>query len=82
MYGKAIKCDVCKSIKFVNEWTDVHSDIGVNGWIRIAVNDPLQYHWAPEGKTVDKRESIDACSLSCARDYLRDVENSIFLEEK
>lgn len=83
MYGKAIKCDACDRLEMVNEWTDVHSDLGVEGWIRMSINNPKEFSWTIEGKHTFARKQghADLCSLSCARSYLRLVEATISQED-
>lgn len=84
MYCKAVKCDICDRIDIVDSFglDTTFFDAGFAGWIRITVNAPRDYGWTfRDPKFATTVDSVDCCSISCARDYLRKVSDSVPAEE-
>ena len=84
MYGKAVKCDVCDRVEIVKDF-DIKTtffDAGFAGWIRMTVNAPRDYGWRfHEAKYATTVDSVDCCSISCAREFLRTVLETIPADE-
>lgn len=81
MYGKAVKCDVCDRVEIINEYLNDKAtffDAGFEGWIRLTVNKPRDYGWSfRDPKFADTVDSVDCCSISCARDFLNKVHETV-----
>lgn len=74
MYGRAMSCDVCGSIKMTTLDDDVYLvDGAVHGWIRVHVNQPLVDNYTYHGPTQSYAiGSVDCCTILCAQNYLRE----------
>ena len=84
MYGKAVKCDVCDRVEIIQQFdfSTTYFDAGFAGWIRITVNSPRDYGWTfRDPKHATTVDSVDCCSLECARKYLRGVEDTIVRDD-
>lgn len=77
MYGRAMSCDVCGTIKMTLPDDDVYLvDGAVSGWIRMHINEPLVDNYTYKGITRSNRiSSIDCCTINCAQQYLRESAN-------
>lgn len=81
MYGKSVKCDVCERQEFINDFfvdRETFFDAGFEGWIRLTVNKPRDYGWSfRDPKFATTVNSVDCCSLDCARKYLYTVQATV-----
>jgi hypothetical protein len=80
MYGKAVKCDICNRMEIINDFDmkTTFFDAGFAGWIRMTVNAPRDYGWTfREPKFATTVDSVDCCSLDCARNFLRTVGDTV-----
>ena len=78
MFSYAMKCDVCTTVvSMVNVSEElVAEDIGAfSGWIRIGVNEPYQWAWKrqEDGPRYMETQTVDACSVACARTFLSNL---------
>ena len=80
MYGKSVKCDVCDRMEFVDDFglDTTFFDAGFAGWIRLTVNAPRDYGWSfREAKNATTVDSVDCCSIDCARKFLTTVLDTV-----
>lgn len=73
MYGRAMKCDICDTVKIVDIDESVYLvDNTLDGWIRIHVNRPLQDRYTHRTQRRSNIvQSVDCCTLMCASNFIR-----------
>lgn len=78
MYGRSIKCDMCSETEMLPEWPEHQMLDMFPGWIRVQANRPVAYRWERgDSPTSAANDGWDCCSISCARDALRLVDDMI-----
>jgi hypothetical protein len=84
MYGRAIKCDVCMNVEFINYQdvlvVDEQDAVVPKGWLRIHVNRPRAWQWdMPHGNEARSpiERAVDCCAIDCAKSVLNDAYDAI-----